>query len=604
MRAAASRAQTGVAVLMLLASVAYLTRFVPRGWEPHDEGMLGQAAERVLQGGVPHIDYADAYTGGLSWAYAAVFRFAGIDLLHLRWLLFAGAVFAIWLMYSLMRRHLQPIAAALATWVALGWSFPNYFAGLPSWWLLVCALECLWAFLRYLETGRLRYIALAGLAAGIAVAIKQTGLYLLIALFLSLLYEADLSKRQSSAWLRVERIVRWGTAATALIVAVAILEPYALLAEEVYLLLPVTACAVLLLRPSTAEDQRQQATPAFKAVLVAGAAAAVPLAILLMPYVLEGRLWDFVNGAFILPRKRLAFARMPMPSIRMILTGLPMLALVLPLPKSVISTRSRFFESFLWVAAVALPIGALWSYQAYQYIWQSSRALAALLPVAICYRLGRGHIHDLQQRRFLFASASMLAWLAMNQFPFASPIYFCYVAPLAVIAGVAVGRASSCLRPATIGPWVLMVLLFSLLSMHRGFISALGVVHVTREFDTPLALPRGHLNVAAEHAAMYRGTVLSVEHHRRGGPVIAGPDCPEIYFLSGLVNHSGASFDFFAADPEGSAGNDFADWSRANVIVVNHSPEFSPAPSVTFMQRLKGEFPNGEQFGKFEVRWR
>ena len=120
--------------------------------------------------------------------HAFVFKLAGIDLIYPRWLLFAGAVLAQFLVYLILSRYVQPIAAAIGAWLALGWSFPNYFAALPSWWLLVCALACVWAFLRYVETGLLRYAAAAGLAAGVSILIKQTGLYVLVALVMALLY--------------------------------------------------------------------------------------------------------------------------------------------------------------------------------------------------------------------------------------------------------------------------------------------------------------------------------------------------------------------------------------------------------------------------------
>ena len=42
----------------------------------------------------------------------------------------------------------------------------------------------------------------------------------------------------------------------------------------------------------------------------------------------------------------------------------------------------------------------------------------------------------------LFLAASVLAWMSLNQFPFAAPAYFCYVAPVAVFAAVKIGRAS------------------------------------------------------------------------------------------------------------------------------------------------------------------
>src|SRR5947207_1853354 len=165
-----------IAALLIAASLAYLAHFVPRGWVPHDEGMRGQSAERVLAGGLPHVDYGELYTGGLTWLHAAVFRVAGVDIVNLRWMLFAGACMAQWIMYVILRRYLEPIAAAAMAWVALVWSFPNFFTAEASWWILICALCCLWAFIRYIETRTIWYAAAAGLAAGLAILVKQTGL--------------------------------------------------------------------------------------------------------------------------------------------------------------------------------------------------------------------------------------------------------------------------------------------------------------------------------------------------------------------------------------------------------------------------------------------
>jgi hypothetical protein len=152
----ASTRQKAIGALLVVASLVYLTHFVDRGWIAHDEGMLGQASERVLHGQIPHVNYQEPYTGALSWIYAGVFRIAGVELLYIRWMLFGVALVAVFVMYSLLRRFAKPIGAAVGTWVGLAWSFPNYFAGLPSWWLLTCALLCLWAMDRRIETGRMR----------------------------------------------------------------------------------------------------------------------------------------------------------------------------------------------------------------------------------------------------------------------------------------------------------------------------------------------------------------------------------------------------------------------------------------------------------------
>jgi hypothetical protein len=45
----------------------YVANGMLRGWVPHDEGRLGQSAERILVGELPHRDFDDPYTGGLSY---------------------------------------------------------------------------------------------------------------------------------------------------------------------------------------------------------------------------------------------------------------------------------------------------------------------------------------------------------------------------------------------------------------------------------------------------------------------------------------------------------------------------------------------------------
>jgi hypothetical protein len=325
---------------------------------------------------------------------------------------------------------------------------------------------------------------------------------------------------------------------------------------------------------------------------------------LVIPYVAQHRLWDFVYGAFVLPRKRLTFASIPMPPAAFIITGIPLLGLALPLPRSMFGARSRVFEALMWIAAVALPVLALWSFGAYQWIWQSTRAFAALLPLAICWGLAAGQVRDDSQQRVLFIMASMLAWASLNQYPWGVPAYFCYVAPLAVIGAVATSSAHSSLRPHAMVPWALMLILFSILGPNRGYMGTLGFRHVPRHFDADLDMPRAHLKIATEEAELYRDLVSATERHLGGGQLIAGPDCPEIYFLLGLFNPSGALFDFLSDNSERLFHDNAASRSGANVVVVNRIPQFSPALTPDVLAQLRSEFPHGEEFGKFEVRWR
>lgn len=584
----ALRRERALGALVVIAACVYMIPFAPRGWIPHDEGMLGQAADRVMHGGIPHVDYEEAYTGGLSWAYALVFRTRGVDVVNIRWLLLVGGCATAWLVYAISRRYLRPIGAALAAWVAIAWSFPNYFSGIPSWWLLVCALVCAWAFIRYVETEHSVFIALAGLAAGAAIAIKQTGVYVFVALMLTLLHATG------------PRLLARIAAAAAAALAAIVLAPRIFQAEGLYLFLPAAACALTVfvssrrLLPASTEAQ------SLALVAIASAVAALPVACLLMPYVLRHRLWDFVNGAFVLPQKRLEFASAAMPGAWLAVAGLPLVALIGSDRIARRISSSAVLRAAIWMLAIALPIAALWNAVSYQVVWQSARASAAFLPIVACWRIARGRIDNARERAIVFVLVAMLAWSSLNQFPFAAPIYFSYVAPLAVVATVAVAANASSLQRDTILPWAVMLLMFGVLSTNRGYIESLGVAHVPRRFDAPLQLPRAHLLVSDNDAHTYREVVASIGRHLRGGQLVAGPDCPEVYFLAGLTNPSGALFDFLS---DGDA-DDAARWLKGDTIVVNHAPHFTARPSEPLLATLRREFPHHEDVGRFEIRWR
>jgi dolichyl-phosphate-mannose-protein mannosyltransferase len=583
---------------MVAAALAYLTHFIDRGWIGHDEGMLAQSAERVLLGQIPHVGYEEPYTGGLSWIYAALFRFTGIELLHVRWLLYVVAVVAMYILYALLRRFLKPLPAGVATCVGLAWSFPNYFAGLPSWWLLLCALGCVWALLRFIDEDRLRYVALAGIAAGCAVAIKQTGVYLPAALVLTLLYWRTQSPDTSRIW----RIAAAAAAIASALLVAAILGRRLFAAEGLYLFLPVAFCSAALLVRHEVPDVTASTRTGARLWLVLATAALVPVALLLVPYALNGHFREFFVGAWILPRKRLAFATQLMPSPIFLVTGIPVIGLFVPVPQSMFGPRVRATDVAMWVTAIVLPILALSNMLAYQVIWQSTRALGSFISIAICYRLITHNVSNARHASMLYGLAAVLSWMSLNQFPYAGPIYFLYVAPLAVIASIALGASTDSLRRHAILPWTLMILLFALLCTTRSYVWPLGVGHYARHFDTPLNLPRAHLQLEQDEATIYRRSVDLIEKHLKGGRLVAGPDTPELYFLTATYNDSGRLFEFFSGSESDASAE--SEWHNGQVIVVNHRPEFSPRPTPELLAQLRRDFPSGELVDRFEVRWR
>ncbi len=613
LRVAASTGEKAVGALMIAAAIIYLIPFVPRAWIPHDDGLLAQSAELVLHGGIPHLDYEEIYTGGLSWLYAAVFRIAGVDLVNIRWALFFGASVAVWLVYAITRRYLRPAGAGLATWIALLWSFPNYFAGLPSWWLLICALLSLWMLIRYIETRQLQYVLGAGLAAGLAITIKQTGVYLFVAVLLSLWYSgerAGISLRTAIG----ERVGRWALAAGAIAFAGLILAPRLFAAEGLYLLVPVLACAIALALCWKQEPCVAGGRSPFRLACVATFAAALPVAWFAIPYVSRHGLWQLAYGAVLLPRMRLALvSRSMLEIVTAVPLSVPLLGLAYLEFRSRNRRRSLALTVARWTAAIALPVYALWDLKSYHLVWQFARAAAALLPVAAAWRLASGRLPDPRKRTILFMSAAILAWISLNQFPQAGPVYFCYTAPLAVIAAIAAVHSEAGVRTGAMRPWVLLLLMFPLLHGNRISLARLGVPPEPPEeevfswsqmpgrSDARMELARGHLNVSAEDASVYQGLVSSIRAHVNRGRLVAGPDCPEVYFLAGLTNPSGRLYDMFS---NREITHDPSRWLNGDAIVVNHETGPAGAPSTELMTALRREFPNGDRFGQFELRWR
>ncbi len=161
-----------IAVVLVLSAL-YAAHGLKRGWVPADEGFLGQSAERVLHGELPHREYSEGYTGGLTFLNAAAFRLFGTNLASLRYMLFLFFLFWVPAFYYAATHFVSaPVAAAL-TVLAVAWSIPNYPAALPSWYNLFFATFGLAALLRYLETERRGWLFAAGLCGGISFLFKH-----------------------------------------------------------------------------------------------------------------------------------------------------------------------------------------------------------------------------------------------------------------------------------------------------------------------------------------------------------------------------------------------------------------------------------------------
>jgi hypothetical protein len=120
----------------------------------------------------------------------------------------------------------------------------------------------------------------------------------------------------------------------------------------------------------------------------------------------------------------------------------------------------------------------------------------------------------------------------------------------------------------------------------------------------PLALERGGLEVPARDALVYRRVVALVTQHAKGGYLWASPDCPEVYFLTGLKNPTRTLFDFFD-QPEGRTSRvlDALDRHGVSVVVLNARASFSRTVPDDLVAEIEARYPFGANVGQFQVRW-
>src|SRR5664279_2062237 len=182
-------------VLLAVMAIAgtYVGMHIGKGWVAADDGTLSQSALRVLQGQLPHRDFGEIYTGGLSFLHALAFRLLGVNLMSLRICVFL--FFLAWLptVYYIALRFTSPMAAGMVTLVAVVWSYPNYPAAMPSWYNLFFATFGAAALLRYLEVRTRRWLFIAGVFGGVSILIKVIGAYYVagVLLFFAFLEQSE-----------------------------------------------------------------------------------------------------------------------------------------------------------------------------------------------------------------------------------------------------------------------------------------------------------------------------------------------------------------------------------------------------------------------------
>ncbi len=577
-----------------VVSAAYVGHGLNRGWIPHDEGTLAQSAERTLGGELPHRDFDEVYTGGLSYANAVAFRVLGTNLLSLRLLLFAGFLAWVPALFYCATRFARPAVAGSVTLLGVAWSLPTYSAAMPSWYNLFFATWGTAALLRHVETGQHRWLVAAGLAGSLSCLVKVVGLYYVAAVLLFLIFRERALHPASPG----RPVTRWQPYPLA--VGAGLLGFVALLvwlvhrqlnaAAVFHFVLPGAALATLLYRECAAVDAptEQRFSTLFRLLSPFALGVLIPVAVFLLPYLRSGSVAVLWHGVFTAPARRLDLAARGLPRATSALAAVPVAALlgIVPLPRVPASRAAHGLLLLVLLVFLVLSRHA---------VWYSVRPLLPLTVLVGVWQLNRAAT-DLapESRQEVFLVLSVAALVSLVQFPFAAPIYFAYVAPLAALAALVVVAVEPQRLRLFPGATLALYLVFAVVNTHP-----------SHEQSAPLALARGGLVVPSRDVARYDSLVARLRAHATGAYAYAAPDCPEVYFLAALRNPTRTIWDFL----DDSAGRTARvlralDAHYVTAVAIDTRPPFSGPMSPELLDSLVRRYPWREPVDAFLVRWR
>src|SRR5215467_5344030 len=591
-------------------------------WVPHDEGILSHSAERILHGEVPHRDFDEPYTGGLAYLDAAALRIFGTNLISLRYVLFLFFLAWVPAVYAIAHQLTSHWHAAAVALLAVVWSVPNYPAAMPSWYCLFFTTFGTLAILHYLRRRRPFWLILAGAAGACSFLVKSHGLLYVAGAMLFLAYaEQSLSEvaRQVSPMAEPLRPPRVLTPYFFFLLSGLLLFAFVLLKvimtvgggpEFFHFVFPVLAIvAALLVREFRAPHRRTLARFRNLAGMLFPflLGFAFPVCLFFVWFWWKGALHELTHALTVLQLRRVQEAQHPPPEPVLALLTVVWIVVLTEREKSDSRKTVRWLKVLLAMAVLLvcskIPLAHLMVFESF------ASAVPVLVLAGLYYRHSSNSTEEAPGPNQLTCMllVCVTAMASLVQFPFSTPLYFCYTTPLVILS---LSALLAQLQHVSKFNWKLagvFAAFFAVFLMPFEFVRIQQYPSQAARQTAPLNLPpaRG-LRVQAGEAAMYNTLVPFVVEHSRDGQIIAGPDCPEVYFLTGFQNHSRYLFEFLD-DPEQFERQTTAvlrENPTINVAVVNQRPPFSLRQRNILTNLVRDRFPKSRKFGDFIVYWR
>jgi hypothetical protein len=451
-----------------------------------------------------------------------------------------------------------------------------------------------------------RWLVLVGVLCGIAVLVKQTGLYLLAGALLGILAGDQADEQAASG--TTEHAGRTDAGVLFLLVLLGALV-FKLMWGQIHSgnvlneILPVMAVLTLaaLREWRLSGDRARRWNRLARHAGIVLAAACVPVAFFLVPYASGGSLRLLYADVIGEGVKRISVLHWPMrPALTQLTVALPAFCVVV---LELCSRRRRILGALAVLAALPLLWLSARTVAGYQGLWYFGMST---LPLGVGAVFVAGHRAWRGRRAFdplLIALAGITAFQALNQFPYAAPNYFAYVAPFAVLSAGAAAAHFGVLPRLNVA--ALLLAGFAGVVLRVGALRNVGYYPQAWDYSHRLAVARGGLLVSDYDSARYTHVLDLVAQHRGAGAVRAGPELPEVYFLSGQQSPGRDAYSLFATPPSDTVELALTfDTTATNVIVVKQRPMFGPPLRDDIYQWLKARYPESEASDSLEVRWR
>jgi hypothetical protein len=598
-----------IALLVTLAiTTIYLGMLGNQGWIAHDEGLLAHSADRVLAGETPHIDFQDPYTGGLSYWHAQVFRVLGTSLTSLRTILVGVAVLAVLAWFLIAAKFLRPVSASVVTLLCLAWSFPNYFAALPSWYNLMFASWTMWAILKYSDQLKPRFLVVAAFAIGLSILCKITGVYALAATFFAVLFIHLNQDPASYASAKHSKYNSWQLMIGAGLLGITYCTLLFLLvggrvsiSNLALFCIPGTILMIVVFRQSQIAKTHSTSVSQLRLhTLLIIAVVHVVLIVFCYGYFNQGAMTELLQGVIMLPTARLVGATFSPPSPNWLLLTIP-LGLLIYYDRQILKTaKLPVVITVAVIGTILITFGGI--PLVYRITFKSGHLLLPVIVTVGAAILIKSRTDFISKaiRNRLFILLMFAAALSLMQYPYSSGIYFCYTSPFLILAVTAIVTRTKKYDRQLWGSVAAIAGIFAVVWINFSNPRTVGVFHQQASEMVTLDLPRGGLKIPAVGYDEIKPTIDYLQQHSQPNEyILAGPDCPQFYFLANRKNPTPQFYDLFQASViRGWRGKGYIttveqelktaiEKRDIKLVVINTIPEFSQPYSGEFIDWLK-----------------